>query len=35
MTSMPGCDDIVMAGDGSYFGYAYRYYAVNSGKSNQ
>jgi prepilin-type N-terminal cleavage/methylation domain-containing protein len=33
-TSTPGCDDIVMAGDGAYFGYAYRYYSGNSGKGN-
>lgn len=26
MTSTPGCDDIVLAADGNYIGYAYRYY---------
>ncbi len=26
-TSSPGCDDVVVANDGLYIGYAYRYYA--------
>ncbi len=31
-TSQPGCDDIVVANDGKYIGYAYRFYAHVSGK---
>ncbi len=31
-TSQPGCDDIVVANDGQYVGYAYRFYAHASGK---